>query len=99
MAKYKRLNVGSVVKSKDKTKGDYIQIRGDVKDQLISALQSMDSKKGLYLTLESKQQALESLENAVSSGKLSEEHSVKARERIENMPEWVRFNVVLVQKS
>jgi len=82
-SKYKRTVVGSVLKSKEAGKPDYIKIREDV-----------SLKKGDILRLESKKSQLDSLESALSANKLSAEMGVKARERIEKMPEWVRFEVV-----
>lgn len=99
MAKYSRLTVGSVYKAKDKTKSDYIKLRGDMKNQLLEALGKMDEKEGMYLTLESAAQQMASLDAAQESNKISAENAAKARERIEAIPEYVRFSVVLVQKN
>lgn len=98
MAKFKRLTVGSVVKSQDPLKTDYIKLRGDMKKELLEAVGNMDNK-GLYLTLESPKEALRNLEKAVEAGKISPENASKARERIESTPDWVRFNIILVQKN
>ena len=100
MANYKRLDVGSVVKAdreKDPNAMDYIKINSRAKEALINALQNM-GEKGLYLNLESKESKLVSIENAVENNKLSPENAAKARERAEAMPDFVRFNIVLVQK-
>jgi hypothetical protein len=98
VSKYKRVTIGSVVKSQDASKADYIKINPKIKDDLIDALQNMDEEKGLYLNLESKQSQLESIERAVENGTLTEENAAASRERVEKMPDFVRFNIVLVRK-
>ncbi len=98
VSKYKRVTVGSVVKSKDLDKMDYIKINPKIKDDLIDALQNMDPEKGLFLNLESKQSQLESIERAVENGSLTEENAAASRERVEKTPEFIRFSIVLVRK-
>lgn len=88
MAKYKRTVVGSVVKAKEKGKADYIKVSADVV-----------LTKGQFLNLESKQFQKESLEAAIASGKLKAEFADKARERVEAIPDFVRFQIVAVQKE
>lgn len=88
MAKAKRSVVGSVCKSKDSGKPDYIKVRDD-----------MSLRKGQILRLESKKYQLDSLQNAVSAGKLSSELGEKIRERIEKIPDWVRFEIVAVEST
>jgi hypothetical protein len=88
MAKSKRSVVGSVCKSKDAGKPDYIKIRDD-----------MSLRKGQILRLESKKYQLESLQGAVTAGKLSSELGEKIRERIEKIPDWVRFEIVAVEAA
>jgi hypothetical protein len=51
-------------------------------------------KDGKVYRLESKKAQLESLEGAVSAGKLSEEVAEKVRERINKLPEFVRFEII-----
>jgi hypothetical protein len=92
MAKYKRMTIGSVVKSKEKGEADYIQIRKDLKQNLVL-------KPGQTLKLESAASQLKSLKEAVSAGKLSEDLGETIEERISKIPEWVRFEIVLVEKS
>lgn len=87
MAKYKREVIGSVVKGKD-GKPDYIKVRSDVK-----------LSQGEFLNLESKSQQASSLEKAVADGKLSEEIADSIRERIEKIPEFVRFEIVRLNKQ
>lgn len=88
MAKTKRSVVGSVCKSKDSGKPDYIKIRDE-----------MSLKKGQILRLESKKFQLDSLQNAVTAGKLSGDLSEKIKERIEKIPEWVRFEIVALETT
>jgi len=83
MAKSKRTVVGSVCKSKDSGKPDYIKVRDDVV-----------LKKGQVLRLESKKFQLDSLQGAVTAGKVSADLSEKIKERIEKIPEWVRFEII-----
>lgn len=88
MSKTKRSVVGSVCKSKDSGKPDYIKIRDD-----------MSLKKGQVLRLESKRFQLDSLQSAVNSGKLSNELAQKIEERINKIPDWVRFEIVALETS
>ena len=86
MAKKFRKVIGSVQKSKDASKPDYIKISNDVV-----------LTKGMFLNLESKKQQLASLEAAVEQGRLKEEYAVKARERIEKIPDFVRFEISVLE--
>lgn len=88
MAKNKRKVIGSVLKSKDRSKGDYIKIKEDVV-----------LKAGQTLFLESKKQQLENLDSAEASGKLSGDLVDKIRERLEKIPEFVRFEIVMVESQ
>jgi len=100
MAKSKRTVVGSVCKSKDAGKPDYLVLRGQTSDALAKALLSADKSKGLTLKLESKKFQLESLDAAVASGKLSGDLAQKIKaDRIEKIPDWVRFEIVLVESG
>ena len=99
MAKYKRYNVGSVLKSKEAGKNSYLRLGGYNAEALMKALAKGDGEKGITLSLESKKSQLTSLEEAVAAGKLSEENAGKARERINKIPDYVLFEVVLVEKT
>lgn len=100
MAKYSRKTVGSIVKSKEEGKPDYIKLRGDTSEALIKALLKVqDPKKGLMLNLESKKFQMDSLNSAIEAGKLKGEGATKAMERVTNIPDWVRFEIVLVEKN
>lgn len=85
--KFKRKVIGSVCKSQEPSRPDYIKIRDDVV-----------LKKGVILRLESKAFQLKSMESAVESGKLPEATGDAIRERLDKIPEWVRFEVVLLEE-
>lgn len=86
--KYRRTVVGSIVKNKEAGKPDYMTVAQDY------AL-----KKGDYLNLESKKSQLEGIEQAVANGKMSADIAAQAKERINKIPDFVRFQVVHVQKN
>lgn len=86
MAKYKRRVVGSVLKSKEDGKPNYIKIKEDV-------------PAGTVLSVESKKTQLDSLERAFSEGKLTEEIVVKRREQLSKMPDWVVADLVQLTKT
>jgi hypothetical protein len=79
----KRRSVGSFCKPKDATKPPYIKLNED----LVLA-------KGDFLRVESKKFQLESLEAAISNGKLGGDMAESIRARIEKMPDWVIGEVV-----
>jgi hypothetical protein len=87
MAKYNRTTIGSVVKGQD-GKPDYIKMNKDVV-----------LKSGDYLNLESKAMQLKSLDEAVNNGKLSEEVADKIRENVNKIPDFVRFQIVKIDKT
>lgn len=105
MAKWNRMVVGSVYKSKPGKDGstppDYVKLRGDakVRDALAKALLSADPEKGLNLKLESKKFQLDSLDQAEADGKLSADIAGKVRERLNKIPDYVRFEMVLLTKE
>lgn len=103
MAKWKRSVVGSILKSKPDKEGnpqpDYISFNSYGRDALVKALMSMESDKNLTLKLESKKFQLDSVDEAVKAGRLSEENAEAARERISKMKDFVRFDVVLLTKE
>lgn len=88
MASYKRLKVGSVLKSKDASQPAYIKIDTEV-----------SLKKGDILNLESKKSKLASLEKNIENGKLSGDLADKIREGIDKMPDFVLFEIVKVTKD
>ena len=86
--KYSRTVVGSIVKSKDTTKPDYVTVANDIV-----------LKKGQYLNLESKTFQLSGIDKAVADGKMSAEIGTAAKERINKIPDFVRFQIVQVTKN
>lgn len=88
MAKQKRVIVGSIVKNKDSSKPDYIKMDKDVV-----------LKKGQYLNLESKKFQIEKLEAAGQAGKLSEDLVEKMKANLEKIPDFVRFQIVLLEQQ
>ena len=69
-----------------------------MKEELLNAVAGM-GEKGLNLRLESKKMQLESLESAVTAGKLSGDVAVKIKERIEKIPAYVLFEIILLQEE
>jgi hypothetical protein len=88
MAKWKRTVIGSIVKNKDPKKGDYIKVNG-----------AHVLTDGQYLNLESKAAQLASLKEAIAEGKISGDNAKAAEERINKIPDFVRFQVVAVAKE
>lgn len=95
----KRLVLGSIYKSKPDDEGnpqpDYVKLRGDKKADFLKLIAQMDDKKGLSLKLESKAKQLEGVARAEANGKLKPEWAVQARERIEKIPDYVRFEMAI----
>jgi hypothetical protein len=69
-----RINIGSVVKSKDKEKSNYVKVRSD--------LGPITLQPGEYIQVESPQFQLESLDRLADKGILSAENAEKAKERV-----------------
>lgn len=104
MAKLKRKVIGSIVKGRPEVdakgnpvldasgkpvmKPDYIKVRG-----------AHVLKDGQFLNLETKAQQLKNLETAVASGKLSGDLASQIRERVNKIPDWVRFEVVTLEEE
>ena len=84
----KRSVIGSVVKNRTPGKADYISIREDV-----------TLRKGENLMLESAKGQLESITAAVAAGKISEDLGEKIKERISKIPDFVRFEIVRINKE
>lgn len=85
MAKFKRLTVGSVIKSNDPEKSNYIKMNADV-----------SLKKGQFLSVESKKFQLSSLEKAMKAGVLSEEYAKKQIDRANKIPDFVLGDIILL---
>lgn len=93
MAKYKRVNIGSIVKSKDPKKSNYLKLN------LGKLGGSVTLKDGQYLQVESKKFQLDSLKDAVEAGRMSEETAADIRERVEKIPDFVLSEVILVEEN
>lgn len=88
MTKWKRTVVGSVLKSKEANEPDYVKISGDI-----------TLKKGQTLKLESKKARLATLSELVQAGKISQDMYDDMRVKTEARPDFVRFDIVLVEKQ
>ena len=86
MAKWNRTVVGSVMTGKDGS--TYIKIRDNIA-----------FTKGQTLNLESKKMQLQSAEAAIASGKLNGEVAEKVIERINKIPDFVKFEIVKLEKQ
>lgn len=75
MNKSKRLNIGSIVISKDPTKADYLKIRTDLKEPIVL-------NAGDYLTVESPRFQLENLDRLVDKKLVSVEFAEESKTRI-----------------
>lgn len=92
MAKFKRMVVGSVLKSKTEGDPPYIKVNGNLKEDLVL-------KPGSYLKLENAKFQMKSLQKAMSEDKISADMGKEIQARIEKIPEWVLFEVILVEKK
>lgn len=86
-----RQKIGSVYKSQDPNKSNYIKVDLMNKD-------SITLKHGEYVQVESKAYQLKSLQAAIEAGRMTEENGEKARARIEKMPDFVLGELILVTK-
>lgn len=86
MAK-KRKVIGSIVKGQN-GKADYIKINADVV-----------LTKGQFINLESKAQKIKGLQDAIANQKLSPEMGRSMLESAEKMPEFVRFELYILQDA
>ena len=96
MAKFKRLNLGSVcLAQKDengKAKGpNYIKINKFGNGHIL--------KEGDIIRVESQKFQQESLEGAHASGKLTGDNYENAKKRIDNIPSWVLGELVVLNKE
>ena len=89
MAKLTRKSVGSLYKSKDPTKPNYIKINS--KDPITL-------QPGQIIRAESQKFQLSSLEDAISQGKLSGEIAEKIRDRVNKIPEFVIAELVILEE-
>lgn len=95
MAKFKRLNLGSVcLAQKDpetgKPKGpNYIKVGKFADGHVLKA--------GDIIRVESKKFQQESLEGAHTSGKLTGDNYENAKKRVDSIPEWVLGELIVLQ--
>lgn len=87
-SRWKRTMVGEVKASPEDAKSFYIKF---VTDAVFKA--------GDTVSLQSKQQQLDSATEAFNEGKLSEELLGKITERVNNIPEFVKFQVIKLSKE
>lgn len=85
MAK-KYTTIGSVLKSKDKTKPDYIKVSKNV-----------TLKEGQFLNLENKESQLKTVQFLLENSYIDEATAEKRNAAINKKPDFVRFDVVLVE--
>lgn len=86
-----RNKIGSVYKSMDPTKSNYIKVDLFGKD-------AITLRHGEYINVESKAYQLKSLEKALAEGRISEDNAEKAKGRIEKMPDFVLGELILNSK-
>jgi hypothetical protein len=87
-SKLKREVVGSFLKSKDDNKPPYLKFRSAV-----------TLKEGDMIRVENKKFQLQSLQGAVTAGKISGEIAEKAKERIEKIPDFVIAELVVLRSA
>lgn len=95
MAKTKRVRLGSVVRGQD-GKPDYIKLFIKDKDGKPS---SYVLKDGQFLNLDSKAKQLEDLKFLVENSKVDADTAKYLKDRIEKIPEYVRFEIVAVEEK
>lgn len=95
MAKTKRVRLGSVIKGKD-GKPDCIKVFIKDKDGKPGSYVLHD---GQYLNLESKQKQEEDLKFLIENKKVNDDTAKYLKEKIEKIPEFVRFEIVAVEKK
>ena len=94
---YKRKQIGSVLVTKDE-KLKYKDEKGNpIKEFYIKVTEDCSFKKGDFINLEDKKVKLASLEMYKNS--MSSEGYEKALERIEKMPDFVKFELIQVSKD
>lgn len=92
MAKWKTTSVGSILKSKDESKPNYLKV--NLKDKGTITL-----KHGQYLQVLSKTAKLKDIARLRREEKLSEDQLNKMEEYANKMPDFVLAEVMLVENS
>jgi len=101
----KRVKVGSVNKSKvvdektGKPRPDYIQISPFEVKVLKGILAKLGPEEKLYINLESKASQMASLDAAVEAGKLDATYAEKQKGYVEKIPDFIRFELIVLDKS
>ena len=90
--KWNRLQVGTITK-----KSDDRQKFEDIKEFTLKINQDITLKAGTYLNLENKVFKKRNLE--ANRDKMSQEVFDSAMEKVDNMPDWVVFEVVQLSKN
>ena len=94
MAKHKRTVIGNLSKpdeSKNKS--------GAKQSPYLKVKKGVVLKEGQIIKFESAKFQLESLEEAIKLGKLSEDVGGQIRERIQRIPEWVISEAILLEEK
>lgn len=93
MGNYKRRNVGSIYKSQDESKSDYFKVNLKPGDPPLVL------NHGDILQIETKKYQLANLEEGRKAGRVNDELYATILERINNMPDYVKANVVQSKKK
>lgn len=103
MAKYKRIKVGSIVKGKQEEGEDGKPLVVDgkpvMKPDSIKIYGNHTLLDGQYLNLESKDTQRKNALKGEASGKLKGDVLKSIKERIEKIPDFVRFEIYKVEKT
>lgn len=89
---YTRKRVGSIYMSKKEEQSDYLVFRLPVGESLVF-------RDGDKIQVESKRYRLDSLERGLNEGRLTPEKYEELKGYADNMPEFVRAELVLLKKS
>jgi len=90
--KWKRTTVGSIMKSKDDTKSNYLKVN-------LYKQESITLKHGQSLQVLSKSFKLKDIARLRKEGKLDEETLDKMEAQAEKMPDFVMAEVVLLERN
>ena len=103
MAKYKRTKIGSILKGKQVEGEDGKPLFKDgkpvMKPDSFKVFGNHTLLDGQYLNLESKADQLRNLEKGIASGKLTGDVIEKIRERLNKIPDFVRFEVIKLDSN
>lgn len=96
-----RHSVGSVRKSTEMDKPSYVFLNRDSFDALVRKFASLSPEdKGVYVNLESKEFKRQSLEKRIADGIINNQETIdKARAAVEAHPDWVLFDMTLLEKA